>query len=414
MKRILITSILLVVVYSVKAQFQLDAEVRPRYEYRHGFKTLFPDDTDPANFISQRTRLNTGFATDDYEIYISMQNVRVWGDVKTMNTSDKNGTMLYEAWGSFKLAEAWKVKLGRQEINFDDARILGNVAWAQQARSHDAASVQYAQNGFRAQFFAAYNQSAENVVGNELDPNNTYKALQTLWINKQWEALSLSFLFLNNGMQVQEVVDGDLPTLYSQTVGLYANGAHNKLHYAASAYGQFGLDQMDNQVSGYQFSADLDYMLSKGHIGLGFEVMSGNDYGAPSGGENKAFSPYYGTNHKFNGLMDYFYVGNYFNNSGLIDLYLKGGIPIGKKSALNAVLHYFQAEAEIDPMVDKGLGTELDITYKYIINKAVNIQAGYSQMFALEGMEYVKDNFDDNTNNWAWIMVTFKPVLFKN
>lgn len=39
-------------------QLTVDAEVRPRFEYRHGFKTLFPDNTDPAAFVSQRTRLN--------------------------------------------------------------------------------------------------------------------------------------------------------------------------------------------------------------------------------------------------------------------------------------------------------------------------------------------------------------------
>ncbi|MGB0836639.1 MAG: alginate export family protein [Flavobacteriaceae bacterium] len=414
MKRIITTLILLITALNLQAQFQLDAEVRPRYEYRHGYKSLFPDNTDPANYISQRTRLNTGFVTDEYEIYISMQNVRVWGDVKTMNTSDKNGTMLYEAWGSFKLSEAWKVKLGRQEILFDDARIFGNVAWAQQARSHDAASLQYYENGITAKFFAAYNQSAENVVGNDLDPNNTYKALQTLWLNKKWEHISLSLMFLNNGMQAKDEVAGDFPTYYSQTFGFYTKGEQNNIKYAASAYSQLGKDQMDNQVNAYQFSADLDYMLPKAHVGLGFELMSGNDYGAPNGGENKAFSPYYGTNHKFNGLMDYFYVGNYFNNSGLLDLYFKGGVSLGEKSTLNAAVHYFQAAAEVDPMVDKGLGTELDITYKYVLNKAVNIQAGYSQMFALEGMEYVKDNFDNNSNNWGWIMVTFKPILFKN
>lgn len=33
------------------AQLTVDAELRPRLEYRHGFKTLFPDDADTASFI---------------------------------------------------------------------------------------------------------------------------------------------------------------------------------------------------------------------------------------------------------------------------------------------------------------------------------------------------------------------------
>jgi hypothetical protein len=46
---------------------KISAEVRPRYEYRHGFKTLFPDDQTAANFISQRTRLNGFFANDMFK-----------------------------------------------------------------------------------------------------------------------------------------------------------------------------------------------------------------------------------------------------------------------------------------------------------------------------------------------------------
>ena len=67
-----------------------------------------------------------------------------------------------------------------------------------------------------------------------------------------------------------------------------------------------------------------------------------------------------------------------------------------------------------------GLGTEIDFTIKYIVSKSVNIQGGYSQMFATETMQALKytDNptaeFNKNTNNWAWIMLTFKPTFFNS
>ena len=40
-----------------KGEFSLTADVRSRFEYRHGFSTLFPDEADPAAFLNQRTRL---------------------------------------------------------------------------------------------------------------------------------------------------------------------------------------------------------------------------------------------------------------------------------------------------------------------------------------------------------------------
>jgi hypothetical protein len=37
-------------------ELELSTELRPRFEYRHGYKTLIPDDVDAAMFVSQRTR----------------------------------------------------------------------------------------------------------------------------------------------------------------------------------------------------------------------------------------------------------------------------------------------------------------------------------------------------------------------
>lgn len=62
---------------------------------------------------------------------------------------------------------------------------------------------------------------------------------------------------------------------------------------------------------------------------------------------------------------------------------------------------------------NNGLGTELDFTFGYNLSKAVKMQAGYSQMFATESMEVLKDGNYKNTNNWAWIMFTFKPTFFE-
>jgi len=58
------------------------------------------------------------------------------------------------------------------------------------------------------------------------------------------------------------------------------------------------------------------------------------------------------------------------------------------------------------------LGTEIDLVYTHKFTKDVAIGAGYSQMFASEGLEILKNNFDGNSNNWAWLMLTIKPTLF--
>ena len=140
-------------------------------------------------------------------------------------------------------------------------------------------------------------------------------------------------------------------------------------------------------------------------------MQSGNDYDGDAS-ENKAFTPFYGTNHKFNGFMDYFYVGNHANSVGLVDIYAKIKTKLGEKSSLTAFVHNFSANGEIGDGVDKQLGTEIDLVYGHKLNKDVTIGAGYSQMLASEGLETLKSNATGNGNNWAWLMITIKPTLF--
>lgn len=61
-------------------QFDMSAEIRPRFESRRGFKELISPDESASNFVSQRTRLSFDFEMDRISLGVSIQNVRVWGD----------------------------------------------------------------------------------------------------------------------------------------------------------------------------------------------------------------------------------------------------------------------------------------------------------------------------------------------
>jgi hypothetical protein len=403
--------VLLLVTIQSYAQFTISGEIRPRAEYRNGYKTLKADGTDAALFVSQRTRLNTQFIAEDYTFFISFQDVRVWGDVPQLNTTDKNGLAIHEAWGQVKFNSNFAVKLGRQEIVYDDSRMFGNVGWTQQGRSHDAAIFKLGNEDFKLDLGVAYNQEAENLFGNLYTVAGNYKALQYAWFHKDWRNFNASFLFLNNGLQniaAEEI-------RYSQTFGTHLKyKANDALSLNANAYLQSGKDILDNDLSAYLVGLNLGYKASaKLNFGLGFEIQSGND-NATIGNENKAFTPFYGTNHKFNGFMDYFYVGNHANSVGLVDVFAEIGTKLGEKSSLTAYLHNFSAQAEVGQGIEKQLGTEIDLVYTHKLNKDITIGAGYSQMFASEGLEVLKSNADGNGNNWAWLMLTIKPTLFSS
>lgn len=395
------------------SQLTVSAELRPRFEYRHGYKTLFSDDADPAAFVSQRTRLNFGFKNEKIQILISPQDVRVWGDVPQLNTADENGFSLHQAWADVLLVPDFSLKIGRQELVYDDQRFLGNVGWAQQGRSHDAALLKYEPNYMKIHIGAAYNQDGEALTGNVLT-TNTYKSLQYLWLHKDWQKLSASFLFLNNGLQfIDETDESKNATRFSQTAGLHLKANLKPVTLLSNLYYQFGNDVIKNDLNAYLFSLEATYAATnKLNIGLGGELQSGNDYGAPANGKNEAFNPLYGTNHKFNGYMDYFYVGNHLDHVGLADLFGSVNYGFTKKSSITLNVHQFFAAAEIAPDVSNNLGFETDLVTSHKLNQFVEVQAGYSQFFPTIGTETIKNNFDGNTNSWAWLMVTIDPVLF--
>ncbi|WP_310994022.1 alginate export family protein [Aequorivita marina] len=409
-------SILIIIAFlginKVYSQFTVDAQLRPRFEYRHGYKTLFPNNTEPAAFVSQRTRLNFRYKTENLEVYLSPQDVRVWGDVPQLNASDKNGISLHQAWAEIVLVPELSLKVGRQEIIYDDQRFLGNVGWAQQGRSHDAAVIKYEPKTIKLHLGGAFNQDGESLAGNILT-TNTYKSLQYLWLHKDWNQFSASFLFLNNGLQY---IDEDAlknETRYSQTAGMHLNAEADRFNFNANLYYQFGKDISNNSLNAYLFSLEALYSASENlSLGLGGELQSGNKYGAPSNGENKAFNPLYGTNHKFNGYMDYFYVGNHFNNVGLMDLHGNIKYSLTQKANINLGVHQFFAAETIREVDSKDLGFELDFVTSLQINDFVDVKAGYSQFFASEATEILKNNFDGNSNNWAWVMLNIDPVIF--
>ena len=401
---------------NLHAQISVDAQLRSRFEYRHGYKTLFPDNTDPAAFIGQRTRLNIDYKTENLDVLLSFQNISVWGDIPQLNTADRNGLMIYQAWAKVYLSESFAIKAGRQEIIYDDSRIFGNVDWATQGRSHDALQLKWKNEGFKLDVGLAYNQTNEQLTGNDYNILGTYKTFQYMWLHKDWANFSGSFLFLNNGLQhIDNTNNQNNEVRYSQTVGIHSNYKKDKLGLSSNLYYQGGKDITNNSLNAYLLAFSADYQVSeKSKVVFGAEVISGNDNRAPNNQKNKAFNPLYGTNHKFNGLMDYFYVGNHYPNVGLTDIYLTNTTKLNAKSSLSVTLHNFSAASDLAGSSKKRLGNEVDLVFSHAVRKSISLKVGYSQLFASEGMEILKGNSDNNTNNWVWIMLDITPNLFKS
>ncbi len=414
-KEFILTFLVALIVITTKAQqFDLSAEIIPRYENRHGFGTLIDENTDGANFVSQRTRLIFGFKQDKLKLKVSLQNVRVWGDVSTMATDD-NASALHEAWAEGILNNKVSFRLGRQEIIYDDHRIFGNVDWAQQARSHDAFLFKYKPDeNNRLDVGFALNADSQSNVDNLYSNAAGYKTFQYAWYHGDFKNFGLSFLLLNTGIEYLQT-NNEQTVDYMQTIGSRVTYKFGKFNANAATYFQSG-QSLDNNVSASYYAGNVDYKLTGNfNIGAGIEVLSGKDMN-DSSTDIKSFAPLFGTNHKFNGWMDYFYVGNHANSVGLTDIYLTLAYKKDRFSA-KIIPHFFSAAGDVfdgSEKMDNNLGTEIDITIGYKISKDIMLNAGYSKMYATDSMEILKGGDKDADNSWSWVMFTFKPKLFSH
>ncbi|MEM7382441.1 MAG: alginate export family protein [Bacteroidota bacterium] len=407
------------------AQFTLDGQFRPRTEYRNGFQTLIPDAADAGFAINTRARLNAGFETESFKVYLSLQDLMVWGENPQIVPIDANNSFsVFEAWASLKLGGNWSTKLGRQVLSYDDQRFFGGLDWAQQGRNHDLIMLKYKGAQFMMDFGLAFNQDLDENGGPLFGFQNQstaypagnpfqYKTMQYLYLKQQWTGFSASLLAVNNGYQNFDdagEADGVNSTF---TLGTHLNYKKGSFGAAANAFYQTGTFFTGLDVDGaYLLGLDLSYKASAAvNLGIGVELISGND--PDTADKTEAFLPTFGTNHKFNGFMDYFYVGNHVNSIGLFDIHASANFTLGEKSSLFAKVLNFSGEQDL-PSGENSLGTEVDLVFTQKF-KGYALKIGYSHLFPADGMYELKGVAEadaaDN-QNWAWAMLIIKPKFF--
>jgi len=395
------------------AQFNFGGQLLQRGEYRHGFGRLIPQEEEPAAFIAQRARLQGSFQTSKMTFYISLQDVRTWGSTPQTKTSD-DFLSVHEAWVNIKIDSNWQVKLGRQELKYDNARFLGNLDWALQGRAHEFAVLKYEKGGVHAHLGLGYNQDNQRLVGTTYTIPNQYKTAQFVHLQKEGQKLKASFLFWNEGRETQG------KHFYRQTFGMptlkYSMG---NTTFSAFYYHQTGRDFTGKKMNAFDASMQVKHYLPLKtekalYFVAGYEILSGT----PTDEEdvNQSFSPLYGTNHVHNGYMDYFFAGNRFLNTvGLQDFYLKARYAWQKKGFVQVDGHLFNSAAtffERNTPQEKFLGAEIDLVLGLIFTKALSLQMGYSQLFQGNTLEQIQGiQSASRTQNWLYAMLIVRPNM---
>ncbi|GAA4413242.1 hypothetical protein GCM10023187_41330 [Nibrella viscosa] len=321
----------------LRAQMSLTGQLRTRTELRHGLGNLAPKESPAAAFTSQRTRLNFGYKWDRVNFGVTVQDVRVWGqDASTISNADGNRLMVHEAWAELTLANSadttikfrpvqnLALKIGRQELVYDDVRLLGNLDWLQQARRFDAALLKAQHMGWALDLGVGFNQNTDafGTVGTYYTPANVpasalsnknvtlaipvgflptsgkggapvvTNAVSTNGQNQQFKAFQMAYLTRKfNQTKFSALVFKDdfqryrIDSIGSATAGyVYGRrydvaGINSRVTYGAMLTGQFGnassgLGKVQWQAFGYwQAGSDRDGLTIKKAHYYGANVM---------------------------------------------------------------------------------------------------------------------------------------------
>lgn len=411
--KFLIVFILLIIGTSLTAQFSVNAELRPRFEMRNGYKQLPDTINTPAFITTQRSRLIFNYKKEKLSTCISFQDVRVWGSEKSLSA---NPDMSFpQAWFAYELTNFLTFKAGRQELMYDNSRLLGNANWNQNGLTHDALLLKFRIKKWQIDLGNAFNQNNDNLYGTDYSglSKNNYKALSLLWVSKSFERLKISSLNIADGYQKI----GTSNTTYLRiTTGGIIDFTEDYFSLSARAFKQTGKNSFGQNIDAFLICTNASAKLHNFFkLYAGFEMKSGDDAKDSTNNKDKAFDVLYGSTHSFNGSMDYFSKPATTKNAGLNDFF--GGMSFMPSKKINFKIdyHYFMLNNNYivnSSVIDKYLASEIDFDMTYAFAEETSLSLGVSALKANKSLEYIKGGKSDKICYWAFVMLTVKPELF--
>lgn len=396
--------------------FSIGLEFRPRLEYRDGYKQLRSETTDAAYFATQRSRLNVDYEQTKFKFHTSIQDLRVWGQYGQTSTS--GSLNVFEAFVETGISEHFSIKIGRQKVELDNGRIFSAANWSQAGRAHDGINFIYDNNKIHSEFITAFNQTSERIFDTNFAPTTftNYKMLNVHYLKaKLNKHFTLTTINAADGYESKT----SPKTIYTRgTSGGRIDFEKGNLYLTLSGYYQYGQLQTGNKVSAYYFQPEIQLKTGKLTSRLGAEIMSGDNADKPSE-VSKSFVPLYGVAWKFMGNMDYFTsFPTDVKNGGLINPYAHLIYDVNKKLSLRSDFHLFYLENKVkdnlNNTINPYLGFENDLSIHYKYNHFTMIDFGFSYMAAEKSMETLKGGNSSIIPVWSYVMISFKPELFKS
>lgn len=411
--------IVLLSIVTVDAQVDIDAEHRPRTEFRQGFNQPLADSL-KAGFASlQRTRLNFNYTSSILNARITLQDSRVFGETSTKQpASATSGSIgIYEAWSELLLFSGTRFKIGRQEIQFEDGRLFSSSPWSNTGNSHDLMQLKYNCDGFSTELgYAFNNQNVQNVDSSFYNINKTYKQLAFFHVSKSLlPGLEMSLLEVSEGFNTSKA---NLDLYYRNTLGGTVNFKKDHLPLTAflTAYYQSGKSSSTIDLSAYLLALKTTFTFTpKIKLTAGFDFMSGSESTLEAGKTHTFNKLPYATNHAFYGYMEYW---GSIPKGGLVKYFVGSNFKLTEKLSSDFTWYSFNLDKAMtvaSSEVKGNIGSELDAVFNYKVSPIVSVQFAWCSYFANTNtniLKFEKTTVATKFSQFAYLMFTIKPEFY--
>ena len=358
-----------------------------------------------------------------YDLYNSTTN----GALDRPVVSDPRYTEINQAWLQFKYGSFTGIG-GRQVINLDNQRFVGNVAWRQNGQTFDAVTLKLGAIP-KTQLFYSWVGNVNRVTG----PDNGHPIFAPAPANGYATSgfpgnLESSSSLVNARIELGAIgtltlfdyfldFDSNAPypaartnILSNDSYGFYYTGAHKfsdtvKANWTGSWAHQtdYGQSTLDYDADYYQIEGGLG--VKNFGLKVGYEVLGGNDVGHVAPG-TPGFQTPLATLHTFQGWADMFLTTP---TAGVQDFYVGGSVNFGNFAA-QVVYHDFGTDAKaVDPdgRTYSSYGNEWDASLGYKFNARYEALLKYATYNADSDVPATLTQSLDTTKTWLQFTATF-------
>ena len=355
-------------------------------------------------FSLQRTRLNLLFqSSTKVSVFFQLQDSRVWGSENGTMDGSASAIDLHQGYVSISnfFWQPLSIKFGRLEMSYGNQRLVGAVGWSNIGRSFDGIVLNYKKSKLNLNLWETKIKEDNLVLTKDTDRYFFGTYGQYDW-SQDWRS-DFWLLYDLDRDSVQIGPDIGKNRLSRLTGGFAENIKYHNLSLSFEASYQLGKIESDStnrkNIKAYLLSGQIGYSFAgkmKPWIGLAVDQLSGDKNNTDD--SYRVFNTLYATNHKFYGFMDYFInIPAHTFNRGLRDFIIRGKLNPRTSMQIALDFHRFSLGNKVGLSSDE-LGSEIDLTVKYLYDKKVTFQSGYSLFFP-------GDVFPDaDRSSWFYLM----------